>query len=376
MWSARLFRGLFIDRLEPSQLERDGCVFQRAGIKTLSSTISAFTDDPADISSWLTEQGWDVLSVQEHERSGRNRLLRITLSDGSPCILKQGGVIENSEAWFYSSDFCLKAPGVAIKPLLVDRGLNLVLLQDMEFRDLEVLSQEDPAMTIAAMQRLSKSLARLHAYQAAMAPPARIPFPSLDPVAVLQWISSSAAAQELIRRVQTRPGLRRIVAEGKVLSQGPEGYIHADIKPDNIVLTRDDSVLLIDWELSGRGPVLWDIGALIGSLVYVWIRNLDYNSKTTYDDWIEFAKVPYQSIFDAVQDFLLEYRNESKRLGASLPVRESMVIATCSWLISRAWASASRMHRLSSLELMMLMIAEGLYGNSEELFGRFDAAEA
>lgn len=44
------------------------------------------------------------------------------------------------------------------------------------------------------------------------------------------------------------------------LDDGPQGQVHGDVTPGNLLARRDDDVVAVDWQCYGRGPVGADLG--------------------------------------------------------------------------------------------------------------------
>lgn len=56
-----------------------------------------------------------------------------------------------------------------------------------------------------------------------------------------------------------------VVAEARL----GEEFIHGDLKMDNILISADDQIRIIDWECSGRGSAEIDIGAYLASVLFL-----------------------------------------------------------------------------------------------------------
>ena len=78
--------------------------------------------------------------------------------------------------------------------------------------------------------------------------------------------------------------LTRLVQASKALTAGllllysrwqTDHHIHNDLRPENIITTPGGDLVVIDWEMAGRGDPLWDLGALVAEHVIAFLEDAD-----------------------------------------------------------------------------------------------------
>lgn len=300
--------------------------FSRAEVTPLGSDELLERLQAADLIRARERAGAGSWRVEEHPRSGRNRIFRVQDPAGGRWLAKQCLTFPRAEARFYAGpatelDFALDA-------LLVDADRELVVLPELgEFR--EALDPEE------AVPLLAPVLARLHRIHQCSADPvpasARSPFPTMDPVDVRLWEDSTPAARELIRRVQSSPGLSdalRLAAE----SPGTTAFIHGDLKVDNVLLVQDQ-LRVVDWECSGIGPAEWDVGALIAS----WLLAASDRVAAVLAGTPALDGLTPAQVLEAGGSFLAAYRIAGgPRLAADI-----LAASVAAWVVGRSWVQAS-----------------------------------
>jgi Ser/Thr protein kinase RdoA (MazF antagonist) len=56
----------------------------------------------------------------------------------------------------------------------------------------------------------------------------------------------------------------------------PHAFVHPDFVPANAIATADDSLVIVDWAGSGRGPRLWSLGFLLWAAGAADLRLVDW----------------------------------------------------------------------------------------------------
>jgi hypothetical protein len=313
----------------------------------------------------LAEQGIAApgLHIEPHAQSGRNRVFTIRQEPGpGRWLAKQGFSATNAEPWFYAAH-----PHLPFIPrcLLAQPSQNLIIIDYLDAPSLQRLAATEPLAVLPTLARLGEPLAQIHHLHPlpTNAPPAYLPLPSLDPVDGDLLITSSPAAYSFIERLQARRRLRACLRRAYSLP-GPRGLIHADLKPDNILLTNQP--ILIDWELAGIGPLGWDLGSLIGAMILHWAHHLELNRTTDPTDWINQSPIPFTDLHHAARTLLTNYLAQST---GPVPKRTLVASYAAAWLLSRVLVETAQLHALNARHLLLLNIAEGLYADPFELFG-------
>ena len=129
----------------------------------------------------------------------------------------------------------------------------------------------------------------------------------------------SAGGREVVARIQENRSLAsRIASLGDGLSA--ERLIHGDVRWENCVAVaarpglRRTRVLLIDWELAGRGVPAFDVGSVLAEYLRVWVGSVPIASPSPPGQ----AGYPLARMQPAVGAFWSAYREA----GARVPLRE------------------------------------------------------
>ena len=128
------------------------------------------------------------------------------------------------------------------------------------------------AAVLAALHETSISAARERYPDRRLLPPIQ-PMTDLTPSELargpgLQYADYVAAVQAVDRELQAL-----------CIDWSPTALIHFDARDDNILIKQGSShdtipVFLVDWELAGFGDPAYDVGTVIGQLIYHALRNL------------------------------------------------------------------------------------------------------
>ncbi|HTW97806.1 MAG TPA: aminoglycoside phosphotransferase family protein [Acidimicrobiales bacterium] len=155
---------------------------------------------------------------------------------------------------------------------------------------------------IAVAAAVGAALARLHGILApedlAAAPGLLVGFgePELLAAADLPGDSLSFVAE-----LQSTPGLIEAINELTAPASAPR-VIHGDIKLDNVLapcVGRPD-VRLVDWELSGAGDPMRDLGFLAGDYLFRWLQTAEPRRGAGLAEWFAATTVPRQRVVSAV----------------------------------------------------------------------------
>ncbi len=130
-------------------------------------------------------------------------------------------------------------------------------------------------MPVRAIEQLGRLLRAAHASSFTTRKGGReLPFASGLLRPALSYVhNASAANMQLLRLVQNSAALRQSIRRLEE-DWRPDGLIHGDMKLENLLLLKDnDTLALLDWEYARQGDPRWDIGSLIGELIYLWVAH-------------------------------------------------------------------------------------------------------
>ncbi|WP_306209963.1 aminoglycoside phosphotransferase family protein [Actinoplanes sp. RD1] len=145
--------------------------------------------------------------------------------------------------------------------------------------------ERDPRAHAARAPELAGILARLHGSgpDPSTLPPARpsaVFLLARPPLAAFQF--HSHGSHLLTRLIQAdemlTAGLLSLSSRWRASSQ-----IHNDVRPENIIETPGGGLVVIDWELAGRGDPRWDLGALVAGHVIAFLEDADVWARPAAD---------------------------------------------------------------------------------------------
>jgi Ser/Thr protein kinase RdoA (MazF antagonist) len=306
------------------------------------------------------------MAIEIHPSSGRNRLFLVKHDTGVVWLAKQDLAGSATEGWFYE-EVAERVGSVPSCILAEPENAFVVLEVERGSRTLEHLEKTDPASVIETLVALAGPLARLHTFEAdrSRMPFAKIPLPELDPVNALEWASMSEGAKRVTRDVQANPVLARTIREA-FDGLGPRGLIHADLKLDNILSDSDNRPVLLDWECAGLGPLAWDLGAAVGSMLLLWADRLTLDGRADETrGWID-----EEHIFTAARRFMSAYREYTFGAGPGRLLPQIVAGYASAFIILRTWIEASLSPTAPRKTPMRLFVARAILDDPTHLLGR------
>jgi aminoglycoside phosphotransferase (APT) family kinase protein len=153
----------------------------------------------------------------------------------------------------------------------------------------------------------------------------------------------SAASQDLVARLQASTEtcdrlvrLRDAVADGRL--------VHGDLRWDNCLSvaqprsTRRTRVLLIDWELAGRGAPAFDVGAVLAEYIRTWVESIPIVEPSDPGRLAFRARRPLSRMQPAITAFWSAYRRFSPRPPMLRAVVELAAVRVLQTAVERAQA--------------------------------------
>ena len=123
----------------------------------------------------------------------------------------------------------------------------------------------------------------------------------------------SAGAQDLVARIQASEFVcERLEELSRV--DGDRGVVHADLRWENCLALpapgarRRTRVLLIDWELAGRGDPAFDVGSVLAEYLRVWVGSVPIVEPVDPGRLVARARHPLASMRPAIHAFWSAYR--------------------------------------------------------------------
>ncbi|MGZ4341287.1 MAG: phosphotransferase family protein [Solirubrobacteraceae bacterium] len=169
---------------------------------------------------------------------------------------------------------------------------------------------------ISPARALGRSLAVLHGLSACgLEGPAEtdrtwgltLPEPSHELV-----LGLSSAAQDLVARLQANPAMIERLARVRDTG-GDDAFIHGDLRWDNCLAIapprsrRKTRVLLVDWELAGRGESALDVGSVLAEYLSAWVGSIPIVDMTDPRRLLSHAKYPLRRMHNAIDAFWSAY---------------------------------------------------------------------
>jgi len=197
----------------------------------------------------------------------------------------------------------------------IDHEKNIIVTEGLiEYQTLQEYCQFYPPTEQRIQQRIAVQLAQFHQLSQSNACQQEHRLYLHPPIPTYGHITprvfANAVGRDYPRYLQSVQSVNDALRMLKQTWQ-PTCLIHGDFKCDNILLRQENNtgltIKFIDWELSGWGDPLWDLGSLIGHYLLYWVLSISIDSPTTLASWIEHAHIPFHQFQNAASTLVQEY---------------------------------------------------------------------
>ena len=320
--------------------------------------------------------------------SSRNRNFAVEAGEGNSYLLKQGRSVEGAstvarEAAVYER---LVSEGEELGSCLpgfvgydADAGvLVLELLHEAEdLRGHHLRLGEFPA---AIGEALGTALGTLHRETRATYPEARPPWVlSIHRPDTGVFRDVSAANLGLIKIVQNADGLGKRLDELRA-GWRVEALIHQDVKWDNCLVTDDDRLRLIDWEIAVAGDPCWDLGSALSQYLTFWLFSIPVTGSEPPAQFPALARYPLDAMKSALRACCEGYAAAADSQEPAEELLRRTVAYAGVRLIQNAFEASQFAQRLDSAAILHLQLGANLMQRpndaAEQLLGLTAAAPA
>jgi aminoglycoside phosphotransferase (APT) family kinase protein len=176
----------------------------------------------------------------------------------------------------------------------------------------------------------------------------------------------SAAALDLLSRLQAHEVLCARLLELRGATSA-DAIVHGDLRWDNCMVVaapgarRRTRVLLVDWELSGRGPAGFDIGTALAEYLHAWVGSIPMPDPSDPSRFADHAGHPLASMRPAIGALWTAYRSARARPPALAQVVELSAVR----LLQAALERARHADELSAHAVVLAQVAAHLLSDPE-----------
>ena len=174
----------------------------------------------------------------------------------------------------------------------------------------------------------------------------------------------SSTAQDLVARLQANP---QMVDRLMLLRDTgrEDAFVHGDLRWDNCLAIaapgsrRRTRVLLVDWELAGRGDSAIDIGTVLAEYLSTWVGSIPIVEMANPGRLLLLAKYPLRRMQPAVDAFWSAYRGAISSPPTLRRVIELAAVRLLQTAVERAQVlSAPSAHLVTLLQLADNMLQQ------------------
>ena len=176
----------------------------------------------------------------------------------------------------------------------------------------------------------------------------------------------STGALDLVARVQaSRPLCERLdeLREAQV----DDAMVHGDLRWDNCLAVaragsrRRTRLLLVDWELAGRGAAGFDVATVLAEYLRVWVGSIPIAEPADPGRLLPWARHPLWRMRPAVKAFWAAYRVAS----AGHPPLRRLIELTAVCLLQAAVEQAQGLDKPSAHVMILVQLADNLLRSPE-----------
>ena len=223
---------------------------------------------------------------------------------------------------------------------------------------------------------LGEALAALHTVSRAGPPPdlghhaQPLSFPVCWPD-IGTYLTSSWASLEFLRILQESGDLCDWIDRVRKKWQ-PEAFFHGDMRLDNCIVYgtsshRPTKVLLVDWEFSGIGDPLWDVGAVWAEYLSFWLNSIPVGGDVPAARAVDLAERPLGSITPAIRKFWRAYKcSLPAECAPSSTTIVNAVEFTAARLVQIGFEQSELMDRVTAKAVALLQLSHNILRRPRE----------
>ena len=180
-------------------------------------------------------------------------------------------------------------------------------------------------------------------------------------------LDMSAGAQDVVARVQASASVCGWL-EDLARDRADDAIVHGDLRWENCLVlaaaggARRTRVLLIDWELAGRGTAAFDVGTVLAEYLRAWVWSIPIVDARDPGRLLARAGRPLSHMRPALQAFWVAYRSARPEGPALRDVIRLAAVRVLQIAVERA----ERVTRAPAHVVTLLQLADGMLRAPED----------